>query len=128
MRVRLRRLKGAFGVGSAERSAPLDPDQPGPPNQQLSGLSIRMPCQPTQRMNQKPEIITSHAQELQSLDEALHMSAHIRPRRLPEKPGRTRDGEIHAICADRIAIPLSPVHEPDFHRDHPAVLGPECAQ
>jgi hypothetical protein len=37
-----------------------------------------MPWQPAQIQDQKPENITSHAQELQSLDEALHMSAHIR--------------------------------------------------
>jgi len=36
-----------------------------------------MPWQPPRYRIKNPEIITSHAQELQSLDEALHMSAHL---------------------------------------------------
>ena len=62
-----------------ERSAPLDPGQPGAPIRRLSGHGRTPTCpQPPQQTSPKPAQTTkTPAHHLQRLDAPLHMSAHL---------------------------------------------------
>src|SRR5260370_2372279 len=71
------RLRRRLRRSSAERSAPLDPEPAGPRTGSYQGSALACPGNPPTYRITNPDIITSDAQELQSLDQALPMRAQV---------------------------------------------------
>jgi hypothetical protein len=83
------RLKGACGVARKlrERSAPLDPGQPGARIRRLSGHEHTPACPelPQQTAPKTTQITETPAHHLQKLDEPLHMSEQSRALRAEQQ-------------------------------------------
>jgi hypothetical protein len=95
------RVKAACGVAPGERSAHLDPGHRSHDPWQLSRTRDQTgtPAFPASRTTQPPQTTKNQAQDLQSLDVPLHMSAQLQQSRTANSqvsetwPPRTHDRE-----------------------------------